>query len=55
MSESTSLVGGELSDKEVEEVLLLAKKIEQVVSALNLSLRNYAWVPDEPVYEPALH
>lgn len=47
MKNSTSLVGGKLSDEQVNDVLLLAKKIEKVVSILNLSLRNYSQVPDE--------
>jgi hypothetical protein len=47
MKKSTSHVGAELSDEQVKDVLSLAEKIEKVASILNLSLRNYAYVPDE--------
>lgn len=51
MNEPASHVGDKLSDEQVKDVLSLAEKIEKVASLLNLSLRNYAQVPDDSEYD----
>ena len=41
-------VGDELSDEQIKDVLILAEQIARATSVFDLSLRNYAQVPDEP-------
>lgn len=55
MNASTTQVGAVLSDEQVKAVLSLAEKIEKVASRLNLSLRDYAQVPEEPVLDSPMH
>ena len=40
-------VGDELSDEQIKDVLILAEQIASATSVFDLSLRNYAQVPDE--------
>ncbi|MDE1866014.1 MAG: hypothetical protein KGH94_05260 [Candidatus Micrarchaeota archaeon] len=43
----TGSVKGELSDREVADVMALARRIEVVVDKLGIHMRNYAQLPED--------